>query len=148
MKEAETADLLLKVIDVSDANFREHIRTIDTVLKDFDIPEKRFITIFNKTDLLSSDENIRHIKQHFPGAICISATRGIGIDRVVRAIRERIEDSSYVHDLYVDPENGKLVADLHRFGEVLDSRFVENKILFRVFLDKPVYHELKKKYRI
>ncbi|MDZ7796926.1 MAG: GTPase HflX [Candidatus Marinimicrobia bacterium] len=148
LKEAESADLLLKIIDISDENFREHIRTIDEVLKDFDIPEKRFISIFNKTDLLQNSEHIRYVRRNYPEAICISAARGIGIGKVIAAIRERIEESSLVHDLYVDPADGRLIADLHRYGEVLDSRFAEDKILFKVFLDEPVYRGLKKKYEI
>lgn len=148
LKEAENADLLLKIIDISDENFREHIQTIDEVLKDFDIPEKRFISIFNKTDLLEDSEHIRYVKRNYPEAICISAARGIGIGKVAAAIRDRIEESALVHDLYVDPADGRLIADLHRYGEVLDSRFAEDKIRFKVFLDEPVYRGLKKKYEI
>ncbi len=148
LKEVETADLLLKIIDISDPNFREHMGTIDEVLKEFNIPEKRFITVFNKTDALESAEEIRYIKQHFPEAYCISAERAIGLDKLIDAIKKRIDESAYVHHFYVDPHEGKLIADLHRFGEILESRFVEDKILFTVFLDGPVYKSLKKKYQL
>ncbi|MBW6457595.1 MAG: GTPase HflX [FCB group bacterium] len=148
LREAESADLLLKVIDISDENFREHIKTIDSVLREFNIPGERFITVFNKTDVLESAEHVRYVKQHYPGAHCISAVRGIGIKKLLEAIRERIDDSTYVHHFYIEPQEGKLIADLHRLGEVLESRFVEDKILFKVFLDTPVYESLKKKYHL
>ncbi len=148
LKEVETADLLLKIIDISDPNFREHMQTIDEVLKEFDIPEKRFVTVFNKTDVLESAEHIKFVKRTYPESFCVSAERGIGLDKLVDAIRNRIDESSYVHHFYVDPQEGKLIADLHKFGEILESRFVEEKILFTVFLDDPVYESLKKKYQL
>ncbi|MCF7832014.1 MAG: GTPase HflX [Candidatus Marinimicrobia bacterium] len=148
LKEVETADLLLKVIDISDPNFKEHMLIIDEVLKEFDIPEKRFITVFNKTDVLESAEHIKFAKRNYPDSFCISAERGIGLEKLVLAIRNRIDESSYVHHFYVDPQEGKLIADLHKFGEILESRFVEDKILFTVFLDAPIYDSLKKKYQL
>ncbi len=148
LKEVETADLLLKVIDIADENFREHMDTINEVLKDFDIHEKRFIIVFNKTDALENSENIKYVKRSFPDAFCISAERGIGIDKLVNAIRKRIDESAYVHSFYIKPQEGKLIADLHRFGEVLESRFVDDMILFKVFLDISIYKGLKKKYNL
>jgi len=148
LKEVETADLLLKIIDISDQNYREHMETIDEVLKEFDIPDKRFITVFNKTDALENAEEIRYVKQHYPEAHCISAERAIGIEKLADAIKKRIDESAYVHHFYVDPHEGKLIADLHKFGEILESKFVEEKILFKVFLDQPVYESLKKKYHL
>jgi GTP-binding protein HflX len=148
LKEAETADLLLKIIDISDPNYKEHMETIDRVLKEFNIPEKRFITVFNKTDRLESAEEIRYVKQHYPEAHSVSAIRGIGLDKLADAIRQRIDESAYVHHFYIDPHDGKLIADLHKFGEILESRFVEDKILFTVFLDSSVYESLKKKYQL
>ena len=148
LKEAETADLLLKIIDISNPNYKEHMETIDEVLKEFDIPEKRFITIFNKIDILENAEEIRYVKRNYPESYCISAERGIGLDKLIKAIRLRIDESAYVHHFYVDPHEGKLIADLHKFGEILESKFVEEKILFTVFLDGPVYESLKKKYKL
>ncbi|MBN2780447.1 MAG: GTPase HflX [Candidatus Marinimicrobia bacterium] len=148
LREAETADLLLKVIDISDENFSEHMKTIDDVLKEFDIPEKRFITVFNKTDKLESAENVKFVKRTYPEAFCISAERGIGLDKLTQAIRSRIDESAYVHHFYVEPDEGKLIADLNRYGEILESTFVEDKILFKVFLDEAVCDSLKKKYQL
>ncbi|MEA2077857.1 MAG: GTPase HflX [Candidatus Marinimicrobia bacterium] len=148
LKEVETADLLLKVIDISDPNYKEHMETIDDVLKEFDIPEKRFITVFNKTDVLEGAEEIRYVKRNYPESHCISATRTIGLEKLIDAIRQRIDESAYVHHFYVDPHEGKLIAELHKFGEILESRFVEEKILFKVFLDTAVYESLKKKYQL
>jgi hypothetical protein len=68
------------------------------------------------------------------------------VDR--EAIIKKIDESSFVHYFYVDPAEGKLIADLHKFGEVLESQFVEDKIKFKVFLDSSMYDGLKKKYQL
>lgn len=146
LKEAETADLLLKVVDISDPNFKEHMDTIDAVLEEFDIPEKKFITVFNKTDVVDNIDDIKYVKRLYPDSFCISAVRKIGIEKLTDAILKRIDDSSFVHHFYINPAEGKLIADLHKFGEVLESQFVEDKIKFKVFLDSSVYDSLKKKY--
>ena len=148
LKEAETADLLLKIIDISDPNYKEHMHTINEVLKEFKIPEKKFITVFNKTDLLEGAEEIKYVKREYPDAFCVSAERAIGLEKLVEEILKRIEESAYVHHFYVEPHEGKLIADLHKFGEVLESRFVDEKIVFKVFLDNSVYEGLKKKYNL
>lgn len=146
LKEAESADLLLKLIDISDPDYRLQMLTIDEVLRDFEIPEKRFITVFNKTDLLKGSDELTHVRRQYQEAFCISALRGIGVDKLIAAIRDRIDESAFVHNFYVDPAEGKLIADLHRYGEILESSFAGEKILFKVFLDAPVYESLKKKY--
>lgn len=148
LKEAESADLLLKLIDISDPNFKEHMETIDKVLKEFDIPEKKFITVFNKTDAVDNIDDIKFTKREYPDSFCISAKRGIGIEKLREAILKKIDESSFVHYFYVDPAEGKLIADLHKFGEVLESEFVEDKIKFKVFLDNSVYEALKKNYKL
>lgn len=148
LKEAETADLLLKIIDISDPNFKEHMETIDGVLKEFDIPEKKFITVFNKTDAVENVDDIKFVKREYPNSFCVSAVRGIGLEKLKEAILKKIEESSFVHHFYVDPTEGKLIADLHKFGEVLDSQFVDEKIKFKVFLDNSIYEGLKKKYKL
>ncbi|MFA6617960.1 MAG: GTPase HflX [Candidatus Neomarinimicrobiota bacterium] len=148
LKEAESADLLLKLIDISDPNFKEHMETIDGVLKEFNIPEKKFITVFNKTDAVENIDDIKFTKREHPDSFCISAKRGIGIEKLREAILKRIDESSFVHYFYVDPAEGKLIADLHKFGEVLESQFVEDKIKFKVFLEGSVYDALKKRYKL
>lgn len=146
LKEAEEADLLLKLIDISDPDYQLQMQTIDEVLKEFDIPGDRFITVFNKIDLLEDKATLATIRSRHTEACFISAQRGIGISRLIVAIRNRIDESAYVHQFYVDPANGKLIADLHHHGEILESRFAGEKLLFKVFLDASVYESLKKKY--
>jgi len=104
LKEVETADLLLKIIDISDPNFREHMQTIDDVLKEFDIPEKRFITVFNKTDILESVGHIKFVKRTYPESFCVSAERGIGLEKLVKAICDRIDEVPMYIIFYVDPQ--------------------------------------------
>ncbi|MDD3095091.1 MAG: GTPase HflX [Candidatus Neomarinimicrobiota bacterium] len=146
LKEAQEADLLLKLIDISDPDYPLQIQTIDEVLKEFNIPGERFITVFNKIDLLEDKATLTAIRNLHPEACFISAQRGIGIEKLIAGIRERIDESAFVHQFYVDPADGKLIADLHRHGEILESRFAGEKLLFKVFLDASVYESLKKKY--
>jgi GTPase len=50
------ADLLLHVVDVADPHLMEKIRTVEEILRDLDIGEKKQILVLNKADLISEDE--------------------------------------------------------------------------------------------
>ncbi|MXV14122.1 GTPase HflX [Hufsiella ginkgonis] len=50
LDEVREADILLHVVDISHANFEDHIRTVNETLKELGAVDKPVITIFNKTD--------------------------------------------------------------------------------------------------
>jgi len=146
LKEAESADLLLKIIDISDDDFKHHISVIDDVLKDFDIPEKRFITVFNKTDTLKDPERIKYVKRNYPDAFCISAKRLIGVQSLAVEIMRRMDNSAETHIFYIPPNEGKIISDLHHFGNVLESKVDNDMLRMKVFMDRTIYQSLNKKY--
>lgn len=148
LKEAESADLLLKVIDISDPDFKNHLAVIDDVLKDFDIPEKRFVTVFNKTDILDDTERISFVKRNYPESFCISAQRLIGLEGLKDEIRLRMDKSSSTHVFYIPPEAGQIISDLHHYGNVLESVIDEDKLKMTVFMDQTIYESLNKKHKL
>lgn len=147
LREAESADLLLKIIDVSDPDFRQHLMTIEAVLKEFEIPEKRFITVFNKTDLLSEETSVMTLRKEFPEAIFISALRSIGFEKLLELIRRRMDESSRVRILKLRHSNGKAQAILHQNGQILETIVEEEYSIYRVIIDDSLYGKLVKQFQ-
>jgi GTP-binding protein HflX len=56
LEELEDADLLLHVVDVSSPRFEQHMTSVEKVLSDLNLLDKKRLLVFNKTDRLSPDE--------------------------------------------------------------------------------------------
>lgn len=54
LSELQYADLLVQVIDISDANWEKHIEVVHTVLEELNL-HKNMLYVFNKSDKLSSE---------------------------------------------------------------------------------------------
>ena len=53
LDEVRESDVLIHVVDISNPNFEEHIRSVANTLKELNVLEKPQITVFNKIDLFS-----------------------------------------------------------------------------------------------
>ena len=84
LDEVREADLLLHVVDLSHPSYRDHMKSVDEILKDIGTKEKPELVIFNKIDSLSKDpegkERAEEIQQEISEAlkgncVFISATK-------------------------------------------------------------------------
>jgi GTP-binding protein HflX len=87
-EEAADADLILEVVDASDAEYEEHISTTEAVLDELGLGEKPRIRIFNKADRL--DPEVRAGFDSQANSVCVSATDGIGLDRLLALLEARL----------------------------------------------------------
>ena len=53
LDEVRESDILVHVVDISNPNFEEHMRSVNETLKDLKVLDKPQITVFNKIDLFS-----------------------------------------------------------------------------------------------
>lgn len=114
LEELKDADILLHVIDVSDPNHREQIKTVEQVLKDLELESKKRLLIFNKIDKLS-DEELKETKL-LKGAVKISAQKKLGLEELVSCCLVLIDKDSHDEDRNID-ENGELTDKYVDFDE-------------------------------
>ena len=82
--EVKDADLILHVIDITNKDYKKHIKVVDNVLKELGVENTPVIMVYNKID----DQ-----KQPFEAindAILISARKNIGIEKLKNAIIEKL----------------------------------------------------------
>jgi GTP-binding protein HflX len=103
------------------------VEVVESVLRELSLDKKPMIKVYNKVDLLGPsvvDGN----------GIRISARRGIGLERLLRAIEEKLsEDFKLVRLRIPYAESGKLNW-LYRVGEVRSRKDLGDGIHLKVAL--------------
>ncbi|MEW6053721.1 MAG: GTPase HflX [Nitrospirota bacterium] len=88
LEELEDADLLLHLVDVSNARFEQHITSVENILGELHLEHKQRILVFNKTDRIAGEES-KNIAMRYK-AIMISALDPRTFDPLLRSIEEAI----------------------------------------------------------
>jgi GTPase len=120
LEEVSDADLILHVVDASDADPEAQIRAVRVVFADIgalDVPEQ---VVFNKIDTADPDLLLR-LRRLVPEALFVSATTGDGIDKLQAVLEERLPSPHVELTVLVPYTRGDLVARIHGNGEVLST---------------------------
>lgn len=135
------ADVILHVIDVSRADYRQQRDDVISILGDLDVEyetDKRIIEIYNKTDLLDP-EAFADLKRHcnFGGgkAVMLSALKGQGTDNLLKMIAEETARERAMFTYNLKPEDGKALAWLYAHGEVSDKKMSGKALKVEVYLN-------------
>lgn len=89
---AKESDLLLVVVDVSKPQFEEDLRVVEETLKAISAGKKPKIYVFNKIDLLPSEESLERLKERFDedNAVFISAKTYENLDDLKEKIWQKM----------------------------------------------------------
>lgn len=146
LAEAKEADLLLHVIDASHPAWEEHRDVVDGVLADLGLSERPMRYVMNKMDALSPDEAQalrERVGNLSPQSIFASALDPSGLDDVRSMLRDAMRRQRPLLEIRIPAANGRLLAELHREGEVLDQRTDEDMMVVRARLDERAIGRLR-----
>lgn len=132
LEETQEAELLLHVVDASAATWEEQRIVVDQVLDELGVSERPKLLVFNKIDLLSQDQLSAlqdRIGALVPTSIFVSTRTDGGLEPLKRALVSALRARRPVTQIRMSPADGKLLAEIHREGEVLDQR-MEGEFLF------------------
>ena len=119
LEEVNRADVLIEVVDASDAHFTEHRATVQLVLDELGAGAKPRLVVFNKADLV--DPAARNGATPAPaiaGSVFVSALTGYGLD-TLRAELAALLASLWVEvDVHVPYAAGELMARIRERGTV------------------------------
>jgi GTP-binding protein HflX len=130
------ADVLLHVIDVSHANFRNLKESVEDVLKELESFDKVTILILNKIDKLESREWLCGYEKGLDNAICISAKTGENISGLLEKISEILSSLIVEIDVEVPISRMDLVGLAHEEGEVFSVKYYPTTINIRAAVPK------------
>jgi GTP-binding protein HflX len=135
LEEVVEADLLLHVIDASHPSWEEQRIVVDDVLADLGVHDVPMIYVFNKMDALPPEERAAleaRIENLAPGSIFTSARDEHGLEPLRQLLRQALRDRRPEVELLVPLTHGKLLAEVHRMGEVLASTPDEGEGVMRI----------------
>jgi GTP-binding protein HflX len=123
LEEAREADLLLHVIDASHPSWEEQAEVVEGVLEELELEGKRVVHVFNKADLLSEPAAfLAQVRERYPHAVLTAARQPSGVDALRGVLHTSAQALRPVARIHVPVADGRLLAELHREGEVLSQR--------------------------
>jgi GTP-binding protein HflX len=137
LEETRDADLLLHVVDASHVGWEEQRMVVDQVLLDLELHEQPVLLVFNKIDLLPEDALLamqERVTALVPNAVFVSSTSEHGLDPLRRALRHAMRARRPVAEVWLRSGDGRLLAEIHAHGEVLDTRQEGEQIVIRARL--------------
>jgi GTPase len=124
LEEVAEADLILHVVDASDADPRAQIAAVREVLAEIgarDVPE---LIVINKADVADPAE-AEALRLCGPGSVVVSARTGAGLDELVAAVEAALPQRDREVSAVVPYLHADLVARAHQEGEVVALRHGE-----------------------
>jgi GTPase len=127
------ADLLIHVVDGSAENAEEQIEAVRIVLNDIGAGEVPELMVFNKADIEPS-WTAELVARH-EGSLAVSALTGMGMDRLVETVGDRLRSGDRIVSLRLPVERGDLIAAAHREGDVVAQENEDDFVILHVVLD-------------
>lgn len=119
LEETRQADLLLHVIDANSGRRNDVIQDVDTVLAEIGATDMPQLQVMNKIDLLDGREpRIDYDDQGVPKRVWVSATKGVGLDLLAKAVVELLAKRIVYCTVTLQPAQGRLRAKLYELGVV------------------------------
>ncbi len=130
LKEANTADILLHVVDFSAQDIDEKISTVNRVLKEIGCADIRRLLIFNKSDLVDSPELRRNILAQYRDCLFVSAKTGDGIDLLFEKLASIADGLYSLLKARVAQSDQPAIALVAKTMQISASHVESNDIIF------------------
>jgi GTP-binding protein HflX len=121
LEEVVDAELLVHVIDGSDANPLAQVnavrQVVNDVIREYDIAPPPELLVVNKTDA-ASGLVLAQLRRELPDAVFVSAHTGDGLDRLRSKMAELVEPRDATVDVTIPYDRGDLVARMHADGRI------------------------------
>src|SRR5204862_2841102 len=96
LEELAEADVLLHVVDASQAALDEHLAAVESLLDELQVRDRPTILVLNKMDRVESDRSVESLMVSRPRVVSISAATGKGIESLLAAIEAALHPAGAV----------------------------------------------------
>lgn len=147
LEEAREADLLLHVVDASHASWEEQRDVVDGVLRDLELSEQPTLLVFNKIDLIDEATLLalqERMASEARDSVFVSTKAEQGVDPLKRALQAVIRVRRPLAEIHLSHSDGKLLAEIHEYGEVLDQRTIGEELVLRARVGEKLAGRLRR----
>lgn len=118
LEEVAEADLIVHVVDGSDAHPMDQVAAVREVLARVDAADVPELIVVNKTDI-ADPVALAELRSLIPGVVLVSARTGAGLGALAERIAAMLPEPDVVVDVLLPYTAGSLVARVHAEGTVL-----------------------------
>ncbi|MDI6780270.1 MAG: GTPase HflX [Bacteroidota bacterium] len=144
LAEVTEADILLHVVDVSHPLFEEHIKTVESTIEELESNSKPMILVFNKVDSLKDRAILNELRKKYKDSVSISALRGINIPALKEKLLSFIVEEFEEKVITTTQSNYRLISKLHEISEILETKYLKNRIRLKIRLSRKKLPVLEK----
>lgn len=141
LDEIREADILVHVADASSPFSQDYITIVNDTLKSIDADQKPVLMAFNKVDMVDA-EILANLKRTHEDAVYISATRGIGFDKLEQSLTNLIGEQYVQQTLKIHPKNYKSISFIHEFAEVREKKYHDEWLEISFVMNRMHYKRL------
>ena len=142
LEEAQEADLLIHVLDVSNPRALELSKAVSSVLKALEVEDKPMITALNKIDLVEDRVSLNQLYQDHPECVNISAKLNQNIEELLIKVQEKFQSRMVVLEIIIPHRRMDLVDFIHRKGQVKNIQYEQNGIKISLNIAKTIAYKL------
>ncbi|ASA21925.1 GTPase HflX [Paenibacillus donghaensis] len=135
LEEVNEANLVLHVVDASSPMRQEQMDVVQAILQELGAAGKPQIVLFNKIDLCAPEQ--LDMLPSGNGFLKISAFNEEDLVRLNELISDELAGDTLV--FRIPGDRGDISSLLYRVGEVLETNFDENDVLYEVRVNKEDY---------
>jgi GTP-binding protein HflX len=125
LEEVGESDLLLHVVDATHPYVFRQVEAVLQTLDEIGAGHKPVVTVLNKVDLYPDPELVSRLQQALPGSVLVSALRREGLDRLLSAVEEVLEQDMVPLDIVIPFERGDLVQMMHEQGMIEREEYTQ-----------------------
>ena len=138
LEELAYADVLLHVIDISNPDWEEQARVVDTLIAQLGAQQTPCIRVFNKCDAYMG------ILPHGEDIVCLSAKSGEGVQELVQKLSELIDRGSHHVTLRIPYSDAGVMDLLNREASVVKAEYTDDGIEAEVIVPPEIFGRITK----
>jgi len=128
LDEVRDANLLIRMVDISDPNAKRQIQSTNNVINELGVENTDSLLVFNKVDKINAPEILGSELQRHPKAIIISSKNGTGLDVLRNAIISNYESKLSSHQITIKYEQAKLIPQIRKYAVIVQTDYEDTFI--------------------
>jgi GTP-binding protein HflX len=142
LQEVRQADLIIKVVDISNPFCLEHLETVDEILTQLNLFPKPSLTVFNKIDRMN--ENIyQQVIRDYPEAVYLSALKQLKVDDLPTRILAKLQEEEQQISLKLPLDQVKPIALIRDNSWVLNEVYEDGSVQLEFLCYQRVWNWLQ-----
>ena len=137
LEELSYADVLLHVIDISNPDWEEQARVVDSLIVQLGAEQTPCVRVFNKCDAYVG------ILPHGEDIVCLSAKSGEGVQELVQKLSALLDRGSHHVTLKIPYANAGISDLLNREASVIKMDYTEDGIEAEVIVPPEIFGRVK-----